>query len=82
MPESFTLHFLYKDIPQEIECTLRVSAYTYQFLCLAGDSQMIIEKDDEGNLRAMESDPFSARIHKPDAGLIKAMLAEMERVLQ
>jgi len=82
MPETFTLNFVYKGIPQQIDCTLRVSAYTYQFLCTAGSAEIILEKDDEGNLRAREADPFSNKNQKPDPGLVSALLVEMERILQ
>ena len=59
MSETFTLNFLFKDVQQEVTCTLRASAYTYQFLCTVGNSELILEKDDEGNLRALDADPFS-----------------------
>lgn len=81
MSESFTLDILYKGIKQEITCTLRVSAYTYQFLCSTGSSQVVLEKDDEGNLRAIEADPFAANIKKPDPGLVRALMEEMEKIL-
>jgi hypothetical protein len=82
MFDSFTLNFLFKETPQEITCRLRASAYTYQFLCTVGENELIVEKDDEGNLRAREADPFSSGKTKPDPGLVKAMMAEMERILQ
>jgi hypothetical protein len=82
MSEAFTVHFLFKGVPQEIDCTLRVSAYTYQFLCRMGNTDLILEKDDEGNLRAMEADPFSAKNQKPDPVLVRALITEMERILQ
>ena len=82
MSEGFTLNFLFKDVPQEVTCRLRTSAYTYQFLCTVGEAELILEKDDEGNLRALEADPFSAKKIKPDPGLVRAMIAEMERILQ
>ena len=82
MAESYNLDILYKGVQHEISCTLRVSAYTYQFLCTSGNSQIILEKDDEGNLRAMEADPFSAKVQRPDPGFVKALMAEMERILQ
>ena len=82
MSESFTLNFLFKDVPREVSCTLRTSAYTYQFLCRIGDSEMILEKDDEGNLRALDADPFSSGKPKPDPGLVRALIAEMEKILQ
>lgn len=82
MSEVFTLSILYKGIPQEIKCTLRVSTYTYQFLCTTSNSEIILEKDDEGNLRAIAVDPFSNSQPKPEPGLVKALLSEMEKILQ
>jgi hypothetical protein len=82
MAEEFILSFLYKGIQQEINCRLRVSAYTYQFLCQTGDSEWILEKDDEGKIRALEADPFLKKSQKTDPGLVKAMMEEMERILQ
>jgi hypothetical protein len=81
MSESFTLSFLYKGVPQDIDCTLRISRFKYQFLCTINNTEMIIEKDDEGNFRAMESDPFSNKNQKPDATLVKAVIDELERIL-
>lgn len=82
MPDTFILNMLHKGVPQEITCTLRVSAYTYQFLCTAGNTEIVLEKDNEGNLRAMESDPFSNKKQKPDPVLVRALMDEMERILQ
>ena len=81
MPEDFTVNFLYKGVPQEIQCTLRVSTYTYQFLCTIDHIEMIVEKDDEGNFRAMEADPFSVKKKKPDQALVRLLIGEMERML-
>ena len=82
MSDSFTLNFMFKEVPQEVPCRLRASAYTYQFLCTVGEIEMILEKDDEGNLRALDADPFSSAKAKPDPGLVRAMIMEMERILQ
>jgi hypothetical protein len=82
MPESFTLDFEYKGIPQKINCNLRVSPYTYQFLCTTDHAEIIIEKDDEGNLRALDSDPFSKKPVKTDPTLIRAMIHALEKILQ
>jgi hypothetical protein len=81
MPESFILNFEYKGITREINCMLRVSAYTYQFLCMVDNQEMVLEKDDEGKMRIMEADPFSGKNQKTDPGLIRALMAELERVL-
>ena len=81
MSEAFTLQFSYKGLAREVPCALRVSAYTYQFLCQLDDTEIILEKDDEGHLRAMESDPFSSKKKKPDPGLVRILIEEMERIL-
>jgi hypothetical protein len=81
MPEEFTLSILHKGVLQEVTCRLRVSAYTYQFLCSTDDHEWIVEKDDEGNIRALEADPFAQKRQKPDPGLVKALMEEMERIL-
>jgi hypothetical protein len=82
MSEEFTVNFLYKGVPQEIHCTLRASTYTYQFLCMIDNTEMILERDDEGNFRAMEADPFSAKKKKPDPSLISTLIGEMEKILR
>jgi hypothetical protein len=80
MSESFTLDIIYKGVPQKINCILRVSTYTYRFLCQTGNTDIILEKDDEGLWRALEADPFSENKQKPDPGLVKALLEEMARI--
>jgi hypothetical protein len=82
MSEDFTVNFLYKGVVREIHCTLRVSTYTYQFLCAIDNTEMILERDDEGNLRAMEADPFSVKKKKPDPALVRTLIEEMERILR
>jgi hypothetical protein len=79
--EDFTVNFLYKGVDREIHCTLRVSTYTYQFLCAIDNTEMILERDDEGNFRAMEADPFSVKKKKPDPALVRMLIEEMERIL-
>jgi hypothetical protein len=81
MAEEFTLNFLYGGIPQQINCVLRVSTFTYQFLCEIEKNELVIERDDEGSLRVIRADPFANNNMKLDPGLVKALLAEMERVL-
>jgi hypothetical protein len=82
VPEEFTLSIVYKETQQEIPCRLRVSAYTYQFLCTIGDLEWILEKDDAGNVRALAADSFAKTSQKTDPGLVKAVVEEMERILQ
>ena len=81
MSDDFTLAILYNGVLCNVNCTLRVSAYTYQFLCKTDNSEFILEKDDEGNLRALDADPFSGKNPRPDPGLVMASMNEMERIL-
>ena len=81
MADDFTVNFLYKGIPREIHCRLRVSTYTYQILCTVESTDMILERDDEGNFRAMDADPFSGKKKNTDPALINALIMEMEKIL-
>jgi len=42
---------------------------------------MILERDDEGNFRAIEADPFKVKKKKPDQALVRTLIGEMERIL-
>lgn len=81
MGDVVNLQMIYKGSPIEVICTLRVSAYTYQFLCQLDDTEIILEKDDEGKLRAIMADPFSSKNKKPDPALVQHLIEEMERIL-
>jgi hypothetical protein len=81
MADDFTVNFLYKGVPREIHCRLRVSTYTYQILCTVESTDMILERDDEGNFRVMDADPFSVKKKKTDPALISALISEMEKIL-
>jgi hypothetical protein len=81
MPEPFTLQYLYKGVTEEISCSLRVSTFTYQFLCTIDNTEIILEKDDEGRLRVLDADPFSGKNKKPDPIRILAIKDELERIL-
>jgi hypothetical protein len=81
MAEEFTLSISYQGIIREISCRLRISAFTYQVLCKTGDSEWIVEKDDEGKMRARQADPFAHTGQKADPGLVRALMEEMERIL-
>lgn len=72
---------MYKGDTREISFDLRVSTYKYQFLCTVDNIEMIFEKDDEGNLRALEADPFTNKNKKPDMAHVKAVMIELEKIL-
>jgi hypothetical protein len=82
MSDTFTFNYLYKGVSEEVSCSLRVSRYTYQFLCTIDGSEIILEKDDEGRLRVLNSDPFSNKRKSPDPIRVLAVKVELERILQ
>ena len=45
------------------------------------NADMILERDDEGNFRAMDADPFSGKKKNTDPALIRALITEMEKIL-
>jgi hypothetical protein len=81
MEEAFDVSFSYKGVEQRVQCALRVSRFTYQFLCRLGEAELVLEKDDEGNLRAINADRYSHQNKNSDSGLVKALIEEMERIL-
>jgi hypothetical protein len=42
---------------------------------------MILERDDEGNFRAMEAEPFQIKKKKSDPALVRTLIGEMEKIL-
>jgi hypothetical protein len=82
MAESFILNYFYKGIAEEVTCSLRISRYTYQFICTIDGSEIILEKDDEGRLRVLNSEPFSNKKKAPDPIRVLAVKDELEKILQ
>ena len=82
MEELFTITVLHNGMEKELQGRLRISAYTHQFLFDIGDAEIILEKDDEGNFRALMPAASSEKAKKTDPSLIRALLAEMEKRLK
>jgi hypothetical protein len=79
MEESFTITVLHKGTQKELTGLLRISAYTYQFLFKIGDTEIILEKDDEGRLRALVPSAGLKSRQEPDPSLIRVLMEEMEK---
>ncbi|HEY4154855.1 MAG TPA: hypothetical protein VGM24_05500 [Puia sp.] len=80
MEESFTITVLDKGIEKELAGRLRISTYTYQFLFEIGDSEIILERDDEGNFRALGSQAVPGK--KPDPSLVQTLIRAMEEIMK
>ena len=82
MEERFTITILHNGTEKELSGILRISSYTHQFLFEIGDSEIILEKDDEGNFRALIPPASGEAKQKIDPSLIQALVNEMEKVMK
>lgn len=78
--DEFSLELEIKGKPVVVKGHLRKSAFTYQFLFQLGDAELIVEKDDHGELRAFAPGVIAGG-PSPDQQLVKAIVAEMEKLL-
>lgn len=81
MEESFNIIVLYNGIEKELEGKLRISAYTHQFLFHIDDSEIVLERDDEGNFRAIQINTFPGTTKKIESSLVQALIKEMEIIM-
>jgi hypothetical protein len=80
METPFTITVLHQGEEKELAGRLRVSAYTRQFLFRIGESELILEQDDEGRFRAVLPPESAGR--KMDPSLVKTLMEEMEKVMK
>ncbi len=76
--EEFSLDLEVRGKPVTVEGRLRQSTFTYQFLFDIEGTELIVEKDDQGELRAFAPGIRDGQ-KPPDQLLVKAILAEMEK---
>jgi hypothetical protein len=82
LEEVFTISVIHKGVEKELTGRLRISAYTHQFLFTVGDAEIILEKDDEGKFRVLNSSGSSDTGQHPDLSLIRALVEEMEKLMK
>jgi hypothetical protein len=82
LEETFTISVMHKGVEKELTGRLRISAYTHQFLFTVGGAEIILEKDDEGKFRVLNSSVSSGPGQNPDASLIRALVEEMEKLMK
>ena len=83
MEEFFTIKLLHKGVETVLSGKLRISAYTHQFIFIIGESEIILEKDDEGNFRALTTTEFAGgSARKTDPSLVQALILEMEKEMK
>ncbi len=78
-PEAFSLELELGGKPVTVEGRLRKSTYTYQFLFDLEGTELIVEKDDQGDWRAFAPGVRDGQ-KAPDVKLVKAIVGEMEKL--
>lgn len=81
MPEPFLLTVQYKNEEKQFESELRVFGYTHKIAVNVNGVEVIFERDEEGNYRAILPDP-DLKHKNPDPHLIKAIAEELETNLK
>jgi hypothetical protein len=81
LEESFVLTVNYKGTELDIPGILRISAYTHQFILSVSGTQLVIEKDDEQNLRAFLPAEEITKGSTIDSKLVSLIVAELSKVL-
>jgi hypothetical protein len=81
LEESFVLTVLYKGKELDIPGILRVSAYTHQFILTVSGTQLVIEKDDEQNLRAFLPADEITKGRTIESDLVSLIMGELLKVL-
>lgn len=82
MEETFILTVVFKGRELEIPGTLRVSVYTHQFILTVSGIQLVIEKDDEQNLRAFLPAEELKKGSTIDSGLVALIVSELSKALE
>ncbi|MDP4131560.1 MAG: hypothetical protein Q8918_14625 [Bacteroidota bacterium] len=82
MEELFTITILHNGVEKELAGKLRISAYTHQFIFTIGESEIVVEKDDEGNLRALTASSSSGKPQNIDPSLVQALINEMGKEIE
>ena len=78
MEEAFKLPVEFNGQVQAIDVTLRVTGYSPRFIASVNGEEVIIEKDEEGNYRAIQLDPHTSG--QLDTDLVVAIVTSIQQV--
>jgi hypothetical protein len=79
MDEPFLITVNYKGVERDFEANLRVFGYTHKFHVAVDGTEVLFERDEEGNYRAIIPAEHTGKI--PDAGLLQHIAHAIERIL-
>ena len=80
MDEVFSLPVTYKG--QELEFPFRIVAggYAQRYMVLIGETEVVYERDDSGDLRAITTHPDGKLTGLPEKDLLEAISAVIEEL--
>jgi hypothetical protein len=85
MDEPFLIPVSYKGVEREFEATLQVLGYTHRFNVQVEGAEVIFERDEEGQYRAIVSQEAIAtqekEIRKLDPELLHQIALQIEHIL-
>lgn len=80
MEDELEIPIIYKGEPLTIQGKVLAFGYVYKLSVDINGVEIIFEKDDAGDYRAILSDPDSAHKQKPDAEMVKAILETLSAI--
>jgi hypothetical protein len=80
METNFELPVHYKGQDIMLPMRLITYGYTYRMAVQAGDAEIMVEKDEEGELRAL-MEPEQMLQHKIDPELVAAIIHSLQQVI-
>ena len=84
MQDDFSITIPYKGKDREFNVRVMVTGYTYKFFVVIDETEIIFEKDEEGNYRAMKAQPFEGRPgnKEMDVELLKLIQQTIEKAFE
>lgn len=81
MDDALTLPVAWKGAELDLPLQIVPQGYTYRFIVRVGDTDLTIERDDGGELRALvyNTDEHTGKL--PEQGLIAEIVATIEKLL-
>jgi hypothetical protein len=69
MQNDFSITVPYKGKDREFNVNVMVTGYTYRFFVTVDETEVIFEKDEEGNYRALKAQPFEGSQSRKEVDL-------------
>lgn len=79
MDEPFVITVNYKGVEREFEARLQVFGYSHRFHVAVDGTEVLFERDEEGNYRALLQPEHTGKM--PDTGLLQSIAEAIERIL-